>query len=64
MRAIIDKDVVREAFGPKPTPAGKKFRQWLDTGSRRLVVGGKLLDEIDGNSNFKLWRPTAVQYAS
>lgn len=62
MCAIIDKDVVREAFGPMPTPAGKKFRQGIDTGSMRLVVGGKLLDELDGNSNFKRWRSTAVQY--
>ena len=55
MCAIIDNDVVAEAFGDKRTPAGKAFRDRLANGLR-LIVGGKLLAELDQNSAFRTWR--------
>lgn len=61
MCAIIDNDVVKEAFGDKLTPAGQAFRKSVDRGQVLLVVGGKLLDELDQNSKFRLWRNRAVQ---
>ena len=62
MCAIIDNNVVHEAFGDRRTEAGTKFREWLDRGGSPLVVGGKLLDELDGNATFREWRSTAAQY--
>ena len=62
MCAIIDNDVVHEAFGRRRTEAGTRFREWLDRGGSPLVVGGKLLDELDGNATFREWRSTAAQY--
>ena len=53
--AIIDNDVVSEAFGDKGTPAGKAFRDRLANGLR-LIVGGKLLEELDQNGTFRKWR--------
>ena len=62
MCAIIDNDVVHEAFGDRRTEAGTRFQEWLDRGGSPLVVGGKLLDELDGNATFREWRSTAAQY--
>ena len=62
MCAIIDANIVAEAFGAKTTDAGKAFRQRVDEGWLQLVVGGKVLDELDANGAFRDWRATAVQY--
>ena len=62
MCAIIDNDVVAEAFGDQPTPAGRAFRQSVDQGRIQLVVGGELLDELDQNRNFRKWRAVAMHY--
>ena len=62
MCAIIDNDVVAEAFGDKPTPAGRAFRKSVVDGRIKLVVGGELLDELDQNGNFRRWRDGAVRY--
>lgn len=55
MCAIVDNNVVTEVFGNRPPEAGKKFRQWLGNRNGRLVVGGKLLEELKGNSGFREW---------
>ena len=63
MCAIIDANVVGEIFGPKPTPAGKKFLDWITNpkGRRRLICGGKLLKELEGSSpGFREWARVAL----
>ena len=50
MCAIVDANVAREVFGPSAPPAGEKFFAWLNKGSGRLVVGGKLLEELEASS--------------
>ena len=62
MCAIIDADVVAEAFGRNQTPAGQAFRQSVDCQGLRLIVGGELLDELDKHQNFRTWRAVARQY--
>ena len=46
MCAIVDNDVVGEVFGDTGSPAGRGFFNWLNSPHGRLVVGGKLLQEI------------------
>ena len=61
MCAIIDANVVGEVFRPNPIEAARKFFEWINTGSGRLVAGGKLLKELDdGHSKFRTWRHQAV----
>ena len=55
MCAIVDASVVGEVFGAGAPPAGERFFAWLNRGSGRLVVGGKLLEELDGSKNFREW---------
>ena len=55
MCAIIDANVTFEVFGKKQTEAGVAFRRWLDGSRGRLVVGGKNLEELEHNGNFKRW---------
>lgn len=56
MCAIIDANVAGEVFGSKRTEAGKKFFDWIDEGSGRLICGGKLLKELEGGSpGFREW---------
>ena len=55
MCAIVDANVVHEVFGPKLPPAGERFFAWLNRGSGRLVVGGKLLEELERHSDFRHW---------
>ncbi len=62
MCAIIDANVVHEAFGDNRTEAGTEFRKWIDQGASQLVVGGKLLEELDGNGTFRAWRAVAAQF--
>lgn len=61
MCAIVDASVVHEVFGPDQSPAGRKFRNWIDQGSMRLVAGGKVLEELDAHGHFRQWRAIAVQ---
>ena len=53
MCAIVDANVAGEVFGEGVSPAGRKFFNWLNGGSGRLVVGGKLLQELEGTQSFK-----------
>lgn len=55
MCAIVDNNVASEVFGNRPPEAGKRFRNWLGNRNGRLVVGGKLLQELKGNSGFREW---------
>ena len=56
MCAIVDANVVSEVFGSNLPPAGEKFFDWLNKGSGRLVVGGKLLEELEqGSAEFRRW---------
>lgn len=61
MCAILDANVTAEVFGNKKTPAGQKFREWLDSGRSSLVMGGKLADELT-HEGFRAWSATAIQY--
>ena len=63
MCAIIDANVVGEAFGESQSPAGKAFREAVDTGKLLLVLGGELLDELDCHQKFRVWRAVAIQYS-
>ena len=55
MCAIVDNNVVNEVFGGDPPEAGKQFRRWLGSRNGRLVVGGRLLEELRGNGGFREW---------
>ena len=56
MCAIVDANVVSEVFGSNLPPAGEKFFDWLNQGSGRLVVGGKLLEDLEqGSAEFRRW---------
>ena len=61
MCAIVDANVVHEVFGSNLRPAGEKFFEWIETGSERLVVGGKLLEELEASSaGFREWASEAA----
>lgn len=61
MCAIIDANVAAEVFGPHPGQAGEKFFDWINTGSGRLVVGGKLHEELEASSQgFREWAQEAI----
>ena len=56
MCAIVDADVAHEVFGETPTPAGDEFFKWVKEGRGHLVVGGKLLEELEyASPGFRLW---------
>ena len=59
MCAIIDANVASEVFGSTRCPAGEKFLEWINKGQGRLVVGGKLLNELGELSAFVLWAQAA-----
>ncbi len=46
MCAIIDANVVHEVFGDNKNEAGQGFYEWVSEGKVRLVVGGKLYEEL------------------
>jgi len=61
MCAIIDVNVVTEVFGTRPPEAGQKFLEWIENNPNvRLVVGGKLSDELEKVSRFQKWALNAV----
>ncbi len=61
MCAIIDANAASEVFGPKRPEAGVKFFEWLNTGRGKLVVGGKLRDELGRVSKFQEWALEATR---
>ena len=60
MCAIIDASIVGELFCSQKHDAAQKFFEWVNTGEGRLVVGGKVLTELDDNSTFRTWRQQAT----
>ena len=61
MCAIVDNNVRHQVFGANSqSPAGRFFLDWLSSGRGRLVVGGKLLRELNGYSDFNRWLGTAL----
>ena len=62
MCAIVDANVVHEVFGSNLPPAGERFFDWIERGTKRLVVGGRLREELDASSeNFRKWARVAVR---
>ena len=59
MCAIVDANVAGEVFGKSVSPAGREFFNWLHDGRGRLVVGGKLLKELEGRQDFTKWAAEA-----
>ena len=55
MCAILDANVVHKVFGDNRPEAGRKFFEWLNAGNGKLVVGGKLLRELDKTHDFSQW---------
>ena len=55
MCAIVDANVAHEMFGSDPAHAGPRFRRWIDSGAGRLVLGGRLLQEIDRTPAGREW---------
>ena len=60
MCAIVDANVAGEVFGEDASPAGREFFNWLNGGRGRLVVGGKLLDELEDTRGFTTWASAAT----
>ena len=60
MCAIVDASVRDEVFGTKRPPAGHAFFNWVNTGDGRLVIGGKLREELNGSSAFRAWAKQAI----
>lgn len=59
MCAIVDANIASEVFGSKTCPASERFLEWINKGRGRLVVGGKLLEELDKVSGFREWAQSA-----
>lgn len=54
MCAIVDANAAYEVFGDNRTPAGAHFYEWLmRRNGGTLVAGGRLLRELNDNSNFR-----------
>ena len=63
MCAILDANVVHEVFGANLPPAGEGFLSRINSGKLTLVVGGKLLEELERSSRkFKEWVKNALLY--
>ncbi len=60
MCAILDANVAGQVFGTDRPPAGEAFFSWIHEGRGRLMVGGRLLRELDRNGAFREWRRQAV----
>lgn len=62
MCAIVDANVADEVFGPRPSPAGREFYEWVDKAPHgHLVVGGKLYKELKkGSPGFREWAKQAA----
>ena len=62
MCAIVDANVRDQVFGDAQSPAGKHFLDWL-TPERggRLIVGGRLLQELSGLQKFQRWLRVSIK---
>lgn len=61
MCAILDTSARDEVFGDNRTPAGEQFFDWLERPRARLVLGGKLTEELTTSNSFEKWAETAIQ---
>ena len=63
MCAIIDANVIDEAFGRRPPPAAIRFIDWIDSRKGRFTVGGSKYREELATSpqNFKEWAIEALK---
>ena len=59
MCAILDTNVVHDVFSSDQPSAGKEFFKWINSGIGRLVVGGKLLEELNKKSA-RVWARRAL----
>ncbi len=62
MCAIVDANAAHEVFGSNQNPAseaGKGFFRWLNSGKGKLVVGGKLKEELGRVPNYRIWAQQA-----
>ena len=60
MCVIVDANAAKAVFGPDPLPAGTKFLDWIEQERIRMVVGGKLLEELDVVRNARIWIKNAL----
>lgn len=60
MCVIIDLNVVGEVFAADRCPPEAQFFDWLETPRARLVVGGKLLEELSRNGKFAIWAKEGI----
>lgn len=62
MCAIVDANAAHEVFHESPIrpPAGRGFFDWIRKGDGRLVVGGKLREELH-RAGLRNWMRTARQ---
>lgn len=63
MCAIVDANVAPEVFGDSHpvNEAGRGFFSWLNAGKGKLIVGGKLRNELGAIRRFREWAAQAVQ---
>ena len=62
MCGIVDANVANEVFGDDPSPAGRRFFDWLAGARGQLVVGGELRRELSHDHRFLRWLRNASQY--
>ena len=60
MCLMIDANAVSYVFGDNPTPAGEVFRGSVNNQRRKLVLGGKLENELNQIGRFLAWLSNAV----
>ena len=64
MCTIIDANVRDQVFGERRPSAGEFFFNYLNSDKRgaKLVVGGRLLDELSNSKAFNTWLQTALRF--
>ena len=64
MCAIIDANVRDQVFGKSRPEAGQYLFDWLniDSDGVKLVVGGKLFQELSESGEFNRWLRTALRF--
>lgn len=55
MCAILDANRAHEFVHVSPSEAVGQLKRWLESGRGKLVVGGKLLDELHMNRDVRNW---------
>ena len=55
MCAILDVNRAHEFVHPAPSEPVRQLKRWLENGRGRLIVGGKLLNELYVNKDVRQW---------